>query len=92
MAQAVGLFLKNELRRGNASDELGLVTSHLATQRAAIKMLHERIVSLVGYVASVISGSCIYSIYSVIFPLIKFIAPRACRLRVGCLPLFFPFT
>ncbi|KDQ20661.1 hypothetical protein BOTBODRAFT_50728 [Botryobasidium botryosum FD-172 SS1] len=33
------------------------LTSHLATQRAAIKMLHERIVALVGYVASVIAGT-----------------------------------
>ncbi|KZW02108.1 COP9 signalosome subunit 6 [Exidia glandulosa HHB12029] len=32
------------------------LTSHLATQRAAIKMLHDRILVLVQYVASVIEG------------------------------------
>jgi COP9 signalosome complex subunit 6 len=33
-----------------------LVESHLQTQRAALKMLHERILLLVKYVADVIAG------------------------------------
>jgi COP9 signalosome complex subunit 6 len=32
------------------------VESHLQTQRAAIKMLHERIMVLVKYVAEVVAG------------------------------------
>jgi len=35
----------------------GVVESHLQTQRAAIKMLHERIVVLVRYVTEVVAGN-----------------------------------
>lgn len=40
------------------STERALVESHLQTQRAAIKMLHERILVLVQYVTEVIAGKC----------------------------------
>jgi hypothetical protein len=39
-----------------------LVESHLQTQRAAVKMLHDRILVLVNYVKDVLSGTSYFSL------------------------------
>jgi hypothetical protein len=52
-----GLVVRTHLRcHLNRCLSTGVVESHLTTQRAAVKMLHDRIAVLVHYVKNVMAG------------------------------------